>query len=57
MSISIYRIFRPFRVFNQRLEMIIDPEELFHAMTIPRILAHHQKEFFKQPKVAAAAQE
>lgn len=53
MSISIYRIFRPFRLFNQRCGMFIDPEEVFHAMTLPRILARQQEEFFRQPKYAA----
>lgn len=53
MSISIFRVFRPFRMLNQRFGMLIDPEEVFHAMSLPRILARHQEEFFKQPKYAS----
>lgn len=36
--------------------MLIDPEEVFHAMALPRILTRHQEEFFRQPKYAAVDQ-
>lgn len=57
MSISIYRVFRPFKLLNQRFGMLIDPEEVFHAMTMPKIIARHQKEFFEQSKFAAAVED
>lgn len=56
MSISIYRVFRPFRLLNQRFGMLIDPEEVFHAMTLLRVIARHQEDFFK-PKFSAAVQD
>lgn len=56
MSISIYRVFRPFRMLNQRFGMLIDPEEVFHAMSLPRIITRQQEEFFRQPKYAAVTE-
>lgn len=50
MSHSVYRVLRPFRQLNRRFGLI-DPEEIFHAMTLPRILAHD--DFFRTPKYAA----
>lgn len=50
MSSSVYRVFRPFRHLNQRHRMLMDPEEIFHALTLPRIFYRHPEEFFRQSK-------